>query len=198
MTFASVAALRDSLTTLHSPEPPAWRAKMLQPVPDLPYVAKRREYLVEKVTGEVVLDLGCTGKTAEKLRAAAKGYYGVDKTPGPWHVTDLDAAEWTLPDTEGVTVIVMAELLEHLANPGFVLRGLRTAYPGIPLWITVPQAGAYRLRNGTHEEVNPDHVCWYSYTTLKTLLGRYGYQITLARWYGGRPSLPEGLIVQAV
>jgi hypothetical protein len=45
------------------------------------------------------------------------------------------------------------------------------------------------------ENVNVDHVAWYSWRTLKTLLDRYGYPIREFYWYKGRPRFAEGIIV---
>lgn len=205
MTYASIADFRADLVRPKKGhlDDPVWAKKMLHHVPDLPYVKDRALYLVQKAQGEVVLDLGCTGEISKAIRKVAKGYYGVDKEPGNWEQIDLDREPeillscW-LDSRAEMTMIVLSELLEHLANPGRLLDILQGMLPGLPLWISVPQAGAYELVDGTHEMVNPDHVCWYSYTTLKALLARCGYTIDAARWYGGRPTKPEGLIVKAV
>jgi hypothetical protein len=64
--------------------------------------------------------------------------------------------------------------------------------------ITVPnafaQAGRSHMLRGV-ENVNVDHVAWYSHRTLKTLLERVGYDIKEFHWYRGVPYLAEGLIV---
>ena len=45
------------------------------------------------------------------------------------------------------------------------------------------------------ENVNIDHVAWYSYTTLTTLLKREGWIPEVHAWYKGEPYFSEGLIV---
>lgn len=193
MTYATLAAVRDALTQR---EPPEWTAKMLHPVPALPVVKDRAAYLIGKAKGEVVLDLGCSGPISAAIQPVARGYYGVDKAPGDWAVVDLDVSPEHLPQHMDVTLVLASELLEHLANPGWCLAALRAKYAPVPLLLTVPHAGAFQMR-GDQEVVNRDHVAWYSYTTLKTLLERCGYGIEQARWYNGIPHRAEGLIVLA-
>ena len=193
---ASVSALRDRLAS-GGHQGAEYADKMFHKVPDLPTVKDRAAFLVDKAKGRVVLDLGCQGPISAAIRAVAKSYYGIDRVEGPSVVAvDLDEAPETMP-VYPVEVIIASELLEHLANPGRFLAALREKYPGITAYFTVPHAGAYQVRNDC-EVVNRDHVAWYSYTTLSTLLARYGYAVTLARWYNGQPHTAEGLIVLAV
>jgi hypothetical protein len=44
------------------------------------------------------------------------------------------------------------------------------------------------------ENVNRDHVAWYSYTTLKTLVERFGFEVKDFYWYNGQPMTAEGII----
>jgi hypothetical protein len=201
-TYATISDLRaELLRPKRELGTPAWRAKMLHFVPDLPTVKDRVAYLAEKVKGLGVLDLGAGDGTLSKaLQASAATYWAIDKTTVPaWAaqgaVVDLDDEPSRLPVYEGVEVIVAGELLEHLANPGRFLQALGVCYPNRDLWLTVPHAGSYQAVDDTHEMVNPDHVAWYSYTTLTTLLTRYGYPMTLARWSNGQAHVAEGLIV---
>lgn len=78
-------------------------------------------------------------------------------------------------------VIVAGEMIEHLSNPGLFLRGIKrfmnsdtvllittiNAYSGMRFMI-------YGLlgKGGRVEPVHPDHVAYYSYSTLKLLLER--------------------------
>jgi len=190
---ASVAELRD-LITAHGNVSPEYATKMFHPVPDLPTVKDRAGYLVAKATGRIVLDVGCVGQISANIKAVAKAYYGIDKANGNgWATVDVDHAPHEMPVYPDVDLIIASELLEHLANPGYFLAMLRDKYPGIPVYITVPCACGYQVRNDC-EVVNKDHVAWYSYTTLNTLLTRYGYAIQEARWYNGQPHKAEGLI----
>lgn len=194
MTCATLDELR---AKVFSRVDPAYAAKYLHEVPDLPTVPNRAAYLADKAKGRNVLDLGCTGAISQGIRAASATYHGVDKDPGgDWTTVDLDRAPEQLPRFADVDLVIASELLEHLSNPGRCLDALRAAYPETPVYVTVPHAGAYQVR-GSQENVNADHVAWYSYTTLATLLGRSRYRIAEARWYHGQPHTAEGLIVLA-
>lgn len=80
---------------------------------------------------------------------------------------------------ETFDVIVAGEMIEHLANPGLFLRGIqRFMDAGTELVVTTVNAysalrfGIYALRGkgGVNEPVHPDHVAYYSYHTLSTML----------------------------
>lgn len=191
-----VTTVSDLRTLIQSRFSPAYKNKMLHTVPEWPVVKERGTYLAEKAKDKVVLDIGCTGPLSEGIRTAAKTYYGVDREAGNWAVVDLDKDPTLLPFYEDVDLVIASEVLEHLANPGRFLEALAKKYPDIPTYFTVPNAGAYSVYEGC-EMVNKDHVAWYSYTTLQTLLMRYGYKLQLCRWYNGHPHKAEGLIVLA-
>lgn len=194
ITVSDVAELRG---LIQSKLDPAWAKKMLHVVPEWPTVKDRAAYLVERVKDRTVLDVGCTGVISTRLRSAARAYHGVDKVDGgDWFVADLDLDPTRLPAWHDVDLVVVSEFLEHLANPGFFLAALARAYAGVEMIVTVPNAGAYMTRQGC-EVVNADHVAWYSYTTLTTLLRRYGYIVESCCWYNGPPHRAEGLIVHA-
>ena len=120
---------------------------------------------------------------------------------------DLDDVSLDLPDTVFNTVggsepdiIVCGEVLEHLSNPGWFLTRLRRQYPGVPVLVTVPNAfseAAIKWLAKGKENVNIDHVAWYSPHTLRVLLQRAGYTTGDLYYYGGTDPLAEGLIVVA-
>jgi SAM-dependent methyltransferase len=78
-------------------------------------------------------------------------------------------------------VILAGEMIEHLSNPGLFLRGIKrfmrsdstlvittvNAYCGFRLFVY-----GLRGRGGRAEPVHPDHVAYYSYSTLHHLLSR--------------------------
>ena len=169
---------------------------------------EREKFVVQQCTGKIVLHVGCTGPLDEAMRKAAKRCYGIDRQPSarPDYVAiDLDAYHEynTLPacDGEPPELIVCGEVLEHLSNPGHFLVAMQRAYPTQPVIFTVPNAfslgGQEWLVKRGRENVNKDHVCYYSFTTLKELLRRAGYAISEHYWYGGRPYVSEGLIIVA-
>ena len=191
-TYSSVAEVR---ALLHQRFPAEYARKMLHSVPVWPSIKERAEVLLPAVTGKAILDIGCTGKLSERLKAAASTYHGLDKYHGHAITLDLDTQPDELPVVP-VDVVVCSEVLEHLANPGRFLAALAKAYPTHDTYFSVPHAGAFTMHHGC-EMVNLDHVAWYSYTTLTTLLSRYTYTVRAAWWYNGLPHRAEGLLVHA-
>lgn len=191
----TIAELRESIIS-PGHKNPEWAKRMLHPIPNLPTVKDRAAYLIEKSKDRVVLDIGCTGPISGGIRKVAKGYYGIDKADGDGVVgVELDHRPDLMPVYEDVDLIICAEVLEHLSNPGYFLLALKDKYPGKDCYFTVPNAGAYAVKDDC-EVVNAEHVCWYSYRTLQALLTRYEYVIQEARWYNGEPYKAEGLIMK--
>lgn len=80
-------------------------------------------------------------------------------------------------------VIVCGELIEHISNAGLMLDGLkRFMHKDSILIITTPNPWrdlwVHHMFTNHNEEnwLNKEHVCWYSYQTLKQLLERHGYK----------------------
>jgi len=89
-------------------------------------------------------------------------------------------------------VIIAGEMIEHLNNPGRFLHGIKrfmnretrlvittiNAYSGMRFLV-------YGLRGqgGNLEPVHPDHVSYYSYSTLKLILQRHGFTIEKFMFY---------------
>ena len=89
-------------------------------------------------------------------------------------------------------IIVAGEIIEHLSNPGLFLGGVKrfmdaetllilstiNAYCGMRfLWYGV------RGKRGRVEFVHPDHVAYYSYSTLKLLIERHGLHVENFMFY---------------
>jgi hypothetical protein len=67
----------------------------------------------------------------------------------------------------------------------------------VPVILTTPNArsiAGYKWGDRGTECVNKDHVAWYSYHTLKTLIERHGFELRFWGWYNGEPYTAEGLI----
>lgn len=93
---------------------------------------------------------------------------------------------------ETFDVIIAGEMIEHLNNPGLFLDGIKrfmtretllvittiNAYCGMRFFI-------YGLRGGGgySEPVHPDHVAYYSYSTLTLLLKRHSLNIDKFIYY---------------
>jgi 2-polyprenyl-3-methyl-5-hydroxy-6-metoxy-1,4-benzoquinol methylase len=203
VSYATLSDLRSQLgkapTRSHSPE---YAAKMLHALPPV-QVVDRREFVLSMVTGKRVLEFGASGPMSEAVQAAAKDYLGVDRTatrPGVVAFDLDDVFEKWLPSFDAPDVIVCGEVLEHLSNPGWFLARLRRRYAGVPVLITVPNAfssaAASWLAKG-FENVNRDHVAWYSPKTLSVLLTRAGYRAGSLYYYNGHGPTAEGLVVVA-
>lgn len=213
MTYATIDALRSQLGQAPSAHSPEYVAKMLHEVPESETV-DRTVFILKRVAGKRVLEFGASGPMHDGIVKAATFVLGVDRENAPGVVGfDLDSVvEPRLPPEHDDNVaalsrpnppfdlIVCGEVIEHLSNPGWFLKRLRQQYEGVPLLVTVPNAfsevSRQHMKGGT-ENVNRDHVAWYSYTTLTTLLARAGYVIRENYWYTGNPYTAEGLIVVA-
>ena len=200
--FATLDALADEITEMGSHTAEYW-AKQVHVVPKSA-VVDRNTWLVQQATGKTVLHIGCTGALDTALLKVATKCYGFDTLPlerKDYTQVDCDRVkDQPLPVCEGVQLIICGEVLEHLSNPGYFLEGLKRAYPAVPVIFTVPNAfssgGQEWLVKRGRENVNADHVCYYSYTTIKELLRRAGYTICRFAWYHGKPYIAEGLIVE--
>ena len=226
MEFVGVAMRHHTIDDLRAnfggkPKPtvsPEYAAKMFHQVPESTTV-DRTVFVLQQVAGKCVLEFGATGPLHDAIVKAAQWVSGVDhpNTPGVISLADRaymgvlgegvygfdfdDVMSTGLPMTpQPPDVIVCGEVIEHLSNPGWFLTRLKRQYPGVPVVITVPnafsQAGRKHIATGV-ENVNRDHVAWYSWKTLTVLLGRVGYEVKQFHWYGGPPYVAEGLIVVA-
>jgi SAM-dependent methyltransferase len=103
--------------------------------------------------------------------------------------------------SETFDVIVAGEMIEHLNNPGLFLTGIqRFMTPDSRLLLTTINAYCgmrflwYGLRGkrGIQEPVHPDHVAYYSYSTLSVLLQRHALTIDSFLFYDiGREHRPH-------
>jgi len=201
--FSTLTALEAELHEMGTLTSEYWE-KQVHPVP-ASRVVDRIGFLVDRCTGKTIVHIGCDGPLDAVLRKAATRCYGIDKTAmdrPDYARVDLDqlAGADTMPHWALIDLIVCGEVVEHLSNPGYFLETLKKQYP-VPVVLTVPNAfslagQAWLVKRG-RENVNKDHVCYYSYTTLKELLRRAGYTLTEHYWYGGKPYVSEGLIVVA-
>ena len=181
----------------------AYRVKQLHKIPDAMEV-DRGTVCVEAARDKRGLHLGCGGPPSrlhQAMAGVAAHLIGVDvAAPASardniWSV-DLDTHPEGLP-LRDYDLIVAGEILEHLGNPGNLLRALRKLFPTVMLIITVPNAfsasGLGWVKQG-YENCNREHTCWYSWKTLTELVTRCGYAVCNWGWYGGPPYVAEGLV----
>jgi len=174
-------------------------------LPEAPFPVDRVGHLAALCCGRRVLHIGCADDTAieDKL---ADGRHLHGRLAEVADVVGLDLAADRLvslgrhgferlvagsasapPFRRGAfDDIVLGEILEHLSDPGDVLRGLRRAGLARRLIVTVPNAYSFylarQLGRGV-EVVNPDHLYTFTPVTLQTLLGRAGWKISSLRTY---------------
>ena len=201
MSFATLDDLRSQLgeSAPSAMMDEVYRAKMLHPIPEGKSV-KRETFILDRVKDKTVLEFGASGPMHDAVVKVARQVYGVDLVASQGVVAcDLDDVTLALPSPPGAPdLILCGEVIEHLANPGWFLQRLRAAYQGVPILVTVPNAycdaGRQHLKRGM-ENVNRDHVAWYSPKTLSVLLARYGFPVIEFAWYNGTPPYAEGLLV---
>ncbi len=114
---------------------------------------------------------------------------------GDLYQADLEELE-NVELNETFDVIIAGEMIEHLSNPGKFLTGIkRFMDENTRLVITTVNAyGAIRLlkyfisgKRGRNEPVHPDHVAYYSYSTLMLLLKRHGFAVPEFYFYDVGP-----------
>jgi len=203
-------------------------------------VSDRKQYTVNFCKGKRVLHLGCvdTGRreqTEETLKSpgflhtriadVATELIGVDvdvlgvewleKAGYDVQLIDIEHHDYHLRQLfERVDVIVMPEILEHLRFPYQALRNL-SKFNGDILISTLNAFSARHAMSAGQgvELVHEDHNCWFSPTTLKTLLSKSGLDIKelllyyweqqgtggleLTKLLTSKPYLAEGIIAIA-
>ena len=98
-------------------------------------------------------------------------------------------------------IIVAGEIIEHLSNPGLFLTGVKR-FMGAETLLILTTINAYcgmrflwygiRGKRGRVEFVHPDHVAYYSYSTLKLLIERHGLHVENFLFYDiGREHRPH-------
>jgi 2-polyprenyl-3-methyl-5-hydroxy-6-metoxy-1,4-benzoquinol methylase len=142
-----------------------------------------------------------------KLASVARSVVGVDKDRvGVQRLIDLGLGPCVVGDAENLTgiaelrgrafdVVVAGEIIEHVSNPGRLLASCASALkPRGQLVITTPNA--VRLHNVGFalfglELVHPDHVAWFSPTTIAGALQRENLRLEVLLTYQLRDSWPS-------
>ena len=175
------------------------------------HLVDRSTFVTTFVAGKSVVDLGFVDESRMVSKRAlgtwlhasvareARSAVGIDSNPEGVELArelgyeayvadceDRDAlAELSL---EPADVVVAGEIIEHLDQPGRFLEAVKVLVNDQgALLITTPNAPSMtNFLSGLmrRELVNPDHVGWYSWHTLQTLLGRHGWTLREVRFYG--------------
>ena len=177
--------------------------KMLHPIPDAKVVS-RETFILERCKGKTVVNFGSdSGDLHKRIGEVAGSVFGVDKQGTPDLRIDLDDDHYSLSYMPMANVYVVGEIIEHMVSPGAFLKRLRWVMThegaeGCEAIITVPNALSEFLSHHAHkrqvENVNLDHVAWYSYHTLRTLLAKCGFEMREFYWHNGKPIFAEGLV----
>jgi 2-polyprenyl-3-methyl-5-hydroxy-6-metoxy-1,4-benzoquinol methylase len=177
-------------------------------------VSDTHELELEMATGKKVLDIGCTGSDClvtpepflKKLGEVSSYCVGIDiykdgiehlKKDG-LNVIYADAEDFELPSKD-FDLVILGDLIEHVGNPGLVLRNAYNHLkPGGKIIVVTPNAfsvGFFTsnlLRGGY--QVNSEHVLWFDPGMLSLLLERMGFKIEELVWTGYDPVFLKRLL----
>jgi hypothetical protein len=203
VSYATIDDLRSQLGGVAYQDTKAYADKMKHPIPPYQNV-DRVAFILKHCDGKRVLEFGASGPLTEQIKSVAAFYMGVDRENGD-HIVGMDLDDVAddlefLVDGTPYTpeLVVCGEVLEHLGNPLHFLARLKQQYPNVPVIVSVPNAFSSIcqewLKKGI-ENVNADHVAWYSPKTLGVLLERAGYTVGALYYYNGDGPTAEGLIV---
>jgi len=169
-----------------------------------PLVRSKFGRILELVENREVLDCGCVGSVAESrdevrqtshemIAQRARYCLGIDiwreevekRRALGYNVVWGNVEQMSLERT--FDVIVAADLIEHLANPGMFLdrAGSHLREDGV-LCLVTPNAHSLNTSAkallGVKIAANPEHTCWYDPTTLRQLLARHGFRSVEEYW----------------
>ncbi|MBE9065392.1 methyltransferase domain-containing protein [Leptolyngbya cf. ectocarpi LEGE 11479] len=168
----------------------------------------RDSFILERCQSKRVLHVGCTDYPFFE-DALRHGYLLHDKvTKVAQHVVGIDIAQNDIDamkshgydvrlidaenmfgylELEEFDVILLADVIEHIANPGKVIHESIKALNGKgSIIITVPNAlGIIRFLKSffKYEQVHPDHLAYYSSGTLEAFALNFKLKIEELAWY---------------
>jgi len=164
-------------------------------------VSDREGFLIGYSKDKNVLHIGCVGtrdiKTNEsfheKLSSVSNNCVGLDiNSQGikdlkskntQFKIIEKSAEDLTDHDIEdeNIDLIILGEVLEHIGNPEKTLKAIANLKNKPEIIITVPNAFGWRNFISmflSHKEITRlDHYCYYSYTTLNTLINDCGLKM---------------------
>ena len=172
-------------------------------------VVQRLEVVKSMAAGKSVLHLGCTNYpyTNKAIEADMLLHDSLEKVAGEFYCFDQDRRGIEILEKRGTRnlyaaglerldevkldktfeVIIAGEMIEHLANPGLFLEGIKR-FMNRDSELIITTVNAYcalrfflygiRGKKGSNEPVHPDHVAYYSFKTLSLMLERHGLRRT--------------------
>lgn len=176
-------------------------------------VSLRIDYILKSCEGKCVLHVGCSNSpyTQTSLDDASLLHSQIDKVASKQYGIDIDQSGINIMKNAGIMnvavanvedlvnnnpfdridfdVIIAGEIIEHLSNPGQFLDSIKPILtkPNSKLVITTVNAFyAMRFFVGMfsgNEGVHPDHVSYYSKSTLTKLLDMNGFEVEEFSYY---------------
>ena len=169
------------------------------------------KYIINLAKGKKVLHLGatdfpftewkaeCGALLQQKLMHVSENVLGIDNSKDgirilqKYNITNVicaDIADFTgsLPDSyKSPDVIICGDILEHVIDiKGMMTEIIKCMGPDTELVISTVNACSakifFRALFG-REAVHPDHVAYYSYTTAKHLVEKFGLKIIDFKWF---------------
>ena len=168
-----------------------------------------RKTILDETQNKVVYDFGCVGDVGQVEKAgsgiadAVPYYFGFDNNregiallrAKGYHVSYYDFSgpldfipEESAQRMDGV--VLMAEIIEHLPNPGQALmdlRGLARFHPSLLLLITTPNLYSLPMTIGywlTGKDLDSEeHVMRFSMKNMKLLLEKSGWRVVEQMFY---------------
>jgi len=181
-----------------------------------PKIADRVQYLLDTCRGKRVLHVGCANwpYTQEQLREGSLLHAAIEKVAGALYGIDLSEEAIELLAAHGYKNLAVAnieempcknpfgdvdfdlvlagEVIEHLSNPGLFLEGVKTVLQGSSGKLVLTTVNAYCAHRFVYslltgrEAVHPDHVSYYSRSTLTRLVERHGYEMEDFSFYSAQ------------
>jgi 2-polyprenyl-3-methyl-5-hydroxy-6-metoxy-1,4-benzoquinol methylase len=181
-----------------------WHARLARSMP-----VDRRDFIIEQCRGKRVLHLGCVDHPLleEQLASGALLHAVLASSAAELCGVDLDGEglaklrsigyqdliEGNIEQLASLVggrrfdVVLAAEIMEHLDNPGSFLDQVPRCLAVGGLFIaTVPSATSIRIFANTlrhREVVHPDHNAYYSPRTLEHLLRTHHFEVADMRPY---------------
>ncbi|MEO1351140.1 MAG: class I SAM-dependent methyltransferase [Cyanobacteria bacterium J06635_15] len=168
----------------------------------------RDSFILERCRNQSVLHVGCTDYPFfqeafengyllhEKVTQVAQKVVGVDIAQDDITAMQAHGYDVRLIDAQAMSnslkeeafdVILLADVIEHIDNPGEVIReSIKVLGDKGIIIITVPNAlGIVRFLKSffRYEQVHPDHLAYYSSGTLETLASKFGLKVKELAWY---------------